>query len=516
MTKQNFGNMLKKAVGVEGSFKEAILPMLGYNAASILFGGGGYIISLYFLSFLTGVEGLSTSQAGIVVGLAHIWDAVTDPAMGIIADRTRSKYGKHRRYILWGVLPIAISYFLLWNSMGISALGNSTYTMIYYCCAYMLFNTAYTLVAVPQVAMLPEIAPEYFMRTQYKSIEYIMNSVGMVSSFVLVSVSIGFSNTKDFTPELRPKFVLLGVILCIWFSLPLVITFFGTKEKPSLNMPVPPLNLREMLNEYKLVFKNRAFRRYFAISTCYSVSRGFYSNSNQYFIRHIAKRWSYYNLFNTVSGVAEASGFPLNFALTKKYGKQKCGKLLAPLMLAGILINLFVTKSTPVAFIFIAICLYYFGYSGVGFVGTNIQPDVTDVDEMITGRRREGVISTFNSLIKKTISGLMASFTGIILGAFGFVTTENAVQSALGTFGLRLTFSIIPALFVIITDIFIYKYKMTKDDHAMIKAAIAQKHETGSATLTAEQIAKCEEIAGVAFHDMWLGQVSSKAVETVE
>lgn len=84
------------------SFFQKIGPMVGYNAASILFGGGGYIISLYFLSFLTEVEKLSVDQAGMVIAMAHIWDAVTDPVMGIITDRTRSKYGRHRRYLLWG------------------------------------------------------------------------------------------------------------------------------------------------------------------------------------------------------------------------------------------------------------------------------------------------------------------------------------------------------------------------------------------------------------------------------
>lgn len=102
------GERLKRAVGVEGNFKEAILPMIGYNSASILFGGAGYIISLYFLSFLTEVEGLQPKQAGLVILFAQIWDGVNDPIMGIITDRTRSRYGKHRRYFLWGIVPVAI------------------------------------------------------------------------------------------------------------------------------------------------------------------------------------------------------------------------------------------------------------------------------------------------------------------------------------------------------------------------------------------------------------------------
>lgn len=503
-------------------FLKAVTPMVCYNSASILFGGAPYIISLYFLSYLTEVEGLSTKQAGLVLMFAHVWDAITDPAMGIITDRTRSRYGKHRRYILWGVVPIAISYFMLWNSFGISSRFSSNTVMVYYIAAYMLFNTAFTLVCVPHTAMLPELAPEYSLRTQYKSIEYIMNSVGMVSSFVLVSITLGFFNMEQIgpNPETRSKYTFLGLVLAIWFSLPLILTFFFTKEKSSVGMRLPPLDVHYTFNEYKLVFKNKAFRRYFALSTFYSIARGFYSSSNQFFINHAAKLWKRYNITNTVAGVAEASGFPINYALTMKFGKQFCGKLLGPIMLLGLGLTLFINDSIPENTRFILLCasivLYYFGYSGVGFVGTNTQPDVTDVDEMITGRRREGVISTFNSFIKKTVNGVISAATGYILDAFGFKTGENAVQTSTGLMGIRFTYSILPMIFAVLAIIAIYGYKMNKSDHEMIRAAIAEKKEKGFVTLTDEQKAKCEELSGQKWEDMWIGTLDSDTVTIKE
>ena len=500
------GERLKRAIGVEGSFKEAILPMIGYNSASIMFGGAGYIISLYFLSYLTEVEGLSAWQAGMVCLFARIWDGVNDPLMGVITDRTRSRYGRHRRYFLWAVIPVAVSYFMMWNSFGFSGKGNSTATMVYYIFAYLLFNTASTIVAVPHNAMLPELAPQYFLRTQYKSVEYLMNSVGMISSFFLVAVTFGFSNMEKYTPSSRPKFLMIGLILCLWFSLPLIFTFKSTSEPSSLDMKLPPLDKKYLINEYFQVFRNKSFRRYFYISLFYEMARGFYSNSSQYFYRYVAHKFNNYNLINSVAGVAEASGFPLNYWLTKKFGKQFCGKLLAPVMIFGLILNLFIKPSGSLLSVFAAVIVYYFGYSGVGFVGTTIQPDVTDVDELITGRRREGVISTFSTLIKNTVSGLMSATTGFILSSFGFVTgTGTDHQTAGGIAGLKLTFIIIPIFFVLLSAFSIYHYKMTKQDHEMIKAAIAEKKEKGFVTLTDEQKAKCEEIAGQKFDDMWIG-----------
>ncbi|MCR4615833.1 MAG: MFS transporter [Clostridiales bacterium] len=506
------GEAIKRAIGVEGSFKEAVLPMLGYNSASILMGGAGYIISLYFMSFLTEVEGLQPAQYGMVVLLAQLWDAVTDPAMGIITDRTRSKYGRHRRYLLWGILPIALSYFMLWNSFGISAKNNPTYTMLYYILAYMFFNTAYTLVAIPHTAMLPELAPEYFLRTQYKSVEYIMNSVGMISSFALVSITLGFFNMETLSPASRPKFAILGFILCLWFSLPLIITFKSTKEPSSLGMHLEPLDLKSLFREYVLVFKNKAFRQYFSISLLYMMCKGFYHSSNQYFIRYVAKRMKSYNVIQTIAGAAEASGFPLNYWLTKRFGKQTCGKLLSPLFVAGILINLFITENTPLIILIIGVILYNFGFSGTGFVISNIHPDVTDADELITGRRREGVVSTFNSFIKKSINGFMSAITGFTLTAFGFVTGKGDMhQTARGILGLKITYIALPATFAILSFISIFRYKMSKSDHQMIKRVIAEKKETGKANITDEQRGILEQITGQKFENMWIGGAEEPA-----
>lgn len=185
---------VRKALGIADGVR--IAPMIGYNMANIFSSGSGYIIGLYFTAFLTDVENLSLTQAGIVTMIATIWDAVTDPAMGIITDRTRSRLGRHRRYLLWGIAPLILAYICMWNSFGLSASGNSTATLIYYILAYMLYKTAYTIIIVPHTAMLPEMAPEYSLRTQYNSVGYLMNSAGMVPSFLLFASVFGFSRWR--------------------------------------------------------------------------------------------------------------------------------------------------------------------------------------------------------------------------------------------------------------------------------------------------------------------------------
>ncbi|MDD6063033.1 MAG: MFS transporter, partial [Oscillospiraceae bacterium] len=222
---EKVGNAVKRAIGVQGSFKDAILPMLGYSFINIFSAGSGHVISLYFSAFLTDVENLSLSHAGLVVMIATVWDAITDPAMGIITDRTRSRWGRHRRYILWGIPLLVLSCIMMWNSFGISATGNTTATMIYYVLAYMLYKTAYTIMIVPHTAMLPELAPEYALRTQYNSVGYLMNSAGMVPSFLLVACIFGFSNMDSLSSDSRGKFVVVGIVLAVFYALSAFITF---------------------------------------------------------------------------------------------------------------------------------------------------------------------------------------------------------------------------------------------------------------------------------------------------
>ena len=519
------GEKIKKALGIKGDFKTTVVPMINYSYANIFLGGAGYIVGMYFTIFLTDVVNISLNQAGIVVMIATIWDAVTDPVMGIITDRTRSKYGKHRRYLVWGIPFLIVSYTLLWNSFGLNGNENPKAAMIYFVLVYMLYKTAFTIISVPHTAMLPELAPEYDLRTQYNSVGYLFNSAGMVPAFLLaVALLAAFGSNDNITSASKTPFLIIGIVLSIFFSAAVFITFKTTKEPSSLDYHVERLDLKYIIREYVLVFKNRAFRQYFFMSVAYQFATGFYANSKVYYIKYLANQYSKYALYNAVAGVAEAAAFPLNYALTIKFGKKKCGNIVTPIMVAGLAIGLFMQQSKTgsasflwVALMMLSMILYPFGMSGLGFVSTNIFPDITDVDELITGRRREGVIATFSTLIKKSISGVMAAMVGFTLQGFGLVTGDTVsqyetstgrmfAQSGSAIWGVRICVAVIPIIATAVSLILLKKFRMTKSDHEMIRAAIAVKHKYGSVTLTDEQIKVCEEIAGQKYENTWLGQ----------
>ncbi len=513
------GEKFKKAIGVEGSFKETVLPMIYYCFTNIFIGGGGYIISMYFSIFLTRVVGLDIELAGFITMIAVVWDGINDPIMGIITDRTRSKYGRHRAYLKWGIPLVFVSYIMLWNSYGLDGENHPYITVAYYVFAYVLYKTAYTIIAVPHTAMLPELAPEYNKRTQYTSVSYIFNSCGMIPSYVILLVLLsvfGFSN--GLTRNAKMPFLLAGIILAVIYSVAIYGTFKLVKEPSSLDMKNEPLDLKAALREYVDVFKSRSFRQYFSISFFWEMARSFYSTTYVYYVTFLANMYRHYFIFNTFAGIFESAAFPLNYALTMKHGKKKCGTIVTPFMILGLAIGLIVqfsqpgtTKSTIMMILMLlGVTLYPFGMSGIGFVCNNVFPDLTDVDELITGRRREGVVSTCNTMVKQVTGGINTFIVTLILGGFGLdtksETTEFIQQPDSAIFGIRLCVAIIPMICALVSYFLLKRFEMTKDDHTMIRAAIATKHKYGSVTLTEEEKSRCEILTGQKLCNTWLGR----------
>ena len=519
---------IKDILGIEGGYEDTIKPAINYTSASIMLGGAGYPISQFHSQYLFWVEKLSQSSIGRISLINGLWDAFNDPVMGIISDRTRSKHGRHRPYLLAAAIPFSIGYLMRWFSFGISGANaeNSTAVFLWYLLAAVVYSTSYTIASIPYTSMLPSVAPTYFLRTQYKTVEYIMNSVGQVSSYLFTSLVLSNFNIKTMlsalpepSPADRNKYMLVGIVLAVWFFWPLIHCFRHTSEPSSLGVHNEPFSMKYLINEYKLIFSNRSFRQYFAISLFYTLSRQFYLNSNAYFMRSVAGKYDIFITMNLVSGVAEALGTPVNYMLVKNKGKTFCGKLLGPLMIIGLILNRTITQATPnsVATVILAVSavFYNFGFSGPGFVGDNIQPDVIDADELITGRRREGVVGTFKSLFSKTVTSFASYFIGKSLDMFGYSSDKPAPsdQTAKSLFGLRLNAIYMPIVCASISIFSIFRYAMTKKDHELIRRIVAERKEKGFVeNITDAEIVRIEKITGQKFNEMWIGQRSDPIV----
>jgi len=526
------GEKIKSAIGIKGNVKETVLPMINYASKNIGDAAQSQVIGDHYLAFVTYVEGLSTGTATVLSFLRSIWDAVIDPFIGYAVDHTRSRLGKHRLWVIIAAVPVCASFAMRFTSFGLSGKEGATSQLLaYHLCiglVYALFNS---ILDISHSAMLPTLAPGYFERTQYMSMQYIMNSVGMVPANLFGAAMVGIVSTKDYDPSMRPTLFKLALVVGIVGVVPILYSGIATKEPSSKNDVFPPLNVKDFLHEFRLVLKNRAFRQYFSMTFLYLFGSSFFSVSKPFFLREVAQRWDLRSQLDLYRGAVEMLMFPFNYAITKKFGKQKNALFTMPLLFLSFFIGMFIAPQAAgsravsiVIMLFAREIFYIIGYSGYGFMVSNIYPDVTDVDELITGRRREATISTFNSFVKTMTSGFMASVVGILLEWFGVAQDSSKVflfnaraKNIYGgftpAFGLKVSNAFLPVAFMGLALLSLRKYKMTQQDHELIRRVIEQKHEKGGAEVTEAERAKLEEIAGQPWDTMWVG---GAAVETAQ
>jgi len=519
------GERIKQAVGIEGDVKETLVPMINYNAANIGMAAVSQIRGDYHLLFLTKIEGLSTGLATLLGFIRSVWYAFIDPFIGIAVDRTRSRLGRHRIYIVLMAVPFGVTLSMLFTSFGISGReGAGSQLWTYHLCTGLLFALVRSILVVAYDSMLPTLAKGYFERTQYMSVQYMMNSVGMGPAQLFGAAMIGVRVTRDFDASMRPTMFKMGLIVGLVAIIPILYSGIATKEPSSKHTVFPPLNVKAFFHEFRLVLRNRAFLQYFTMTFLYLFGSSFFGISKPFFLDEVARRWDLKAQLDIWRGVAEMSMFPINYALTKKFGKQKCAHLTLPLLFVSFALGFLIAPQAPgsrllsvAVMLFVREIFYIIGYSGYGFMVSNIYPDVTDVDELITGRRREATVSTLNSFVKTMTNGFISSIIGIMLEWFGVAQESTAVplikaraSSIYGgftpSFGLKFSNAFMPIVFLGLALISLRKYKMTKQDHELIRRVIAQRHQAGSAEVTDEECAKLEEIAGRKWDEMWVGR----------
>ena len=517
------GNAIKNAIGIEGGVKEALLPMMAYNSAHIGYTSAAVVNNTHFTPFLTYIVGLSQGQISLIATIRGMWDAIIDPFIGVFMDRTRSSFGRHRIYILIAAIPYGLAYLSRWDPLGMVRGGSNTNaTMAYFLIAGMFVALFESIFSIAHAAMLPVVAPGYLERTQYNSMGMILNSVGLFPTQIISAAIVGIRSTADYTPDLYPRLMQLIIPISVLLAGPILLCALTTRE-PSTKLEVlPPLDVFQFFRELGDVFKNKAFRHYFFTLFLNLFGGSFMSSSSIFFLKDVVNRWDLRSQLILFSSL-EAILFIPTYYISKKYGKQKTAKLTTPLFYIGYAMGMFIPgadkggRALTQILLFAREIFVITGNYGVAFTLQNIFPDIPDVDEMITGRRREATISTVRSFTTQMTGSFMASISGAFLEWFG-VTDHTAKTSLFKArardlhpnltteLGIRISYSLIPTIFIVIALRQLSKFKMTKSDHELIQRAVKERKEKGFAgEITDDEKATLESIAGQKWDDMWIG-----------
>ena len=475
---------------------------IGFGMTDVLGGGSFALISLLFLNFLVNVEGINPAIAGLVVMVGKLWDAFIDPFLGIISDRTRSRFGRRRIFLLAGVVPVILTFSLLWYSFGIESMIAKA---IYYAVIHSLFTISFSIIQVPYNALLPDMVDDYEQRQGYSSMRIFISNISATISVTVPAMILGAETTRT-----TQSYLIMGIIFALFYGLPILIGFFSTWENPiPAERESEPLTLGAMFKQLGNSLKNRAYRQYLGIFCWGQMATDLVSAMALFWLTDILNMANMLTIFSGVVMIVGVLTIPLNNWIGKKYGKQYPALVCMPFRAIALAIGMFMSATSGPIMLIIVCVLNGVGTGASSFVPYSLLPDLPDSEEMLTGKRDAGIYAGMSTFIRTSTSGIAIALAGFILELFGYIEStvgETIVQTPTALFGVKTLFSIVPIILSLIVVWLGAKYTLTKKNHAEMIKAIAVKRETGVPTTDAEQIAACETISGISFDQMWVGQ----------
>jgi len=223
------------------------LTKIIYGFGDIGFSMTGTIIAAYFPIFLTDIVGITPAVAAIALFIGKSWDYINDPLIGHISDRTRTRWGRRRPFLLFGALPYGLIFAFLWWK---PPLESQLALVIFYTLMFVLYDAAGTFVSMPYFSLTPELTEDYDERTSLTGYRMFFSIVGGLISFVVPMMIIG-----KMSPENAGNVFRMGLIFGLASAIPLYFVFFGTREKPIFKRMERP----KLWESFKAALQNRPF-----------------------------------------------------------------------------------------------------------------------------------------------------------------------------------------------------------------------------------------------------------------
>lgn len=440
------------------------------------FGGAipGCMQVFFLLFFLTNIAGLDAGLAGSVLLLGKGWDAISDPMIGWLSDRTQSRWGRRYPWMVAGSIPLGICFFLHW----IIPPGNGWLLFGYYGVITILFYTAFTAVFLPLGALAAELTQDYDERTSLIGFQSGFKICGSLFALVLAQILFAFVESPQW------RYPLLGGLGGLMTIISVYICILGTRkryfkqEAKRLEITRPPS--LPFLQQIRIALSNKPFLYAIGIYLCSWLGVQVTVAILPYFIvdymqladRHLTQ------MALLVQGVS-LLGMVFWSAIAKRVDKKTVYCLGIPFtMLAGV--GLFMLQPGQMLTMYGLGAIAGFGIATAHLVPWSILPDVVDLDELNTGQRREGIFYSFMVMLQKLGIALSLFIVGQVLSHAGLLATAGSEiarsQPKSVLWAIRLMVGPIPIAFLAMGLVLAYFYPITRTVHAAIRLQLEQRH----------------------------------------
>jgi len=433
-----------------------------YGSGDLGFSLTSTIVAAYFAIFLTDVVGVSARVAAAAIFIGRTWDYINDPLFGYISDRTRTRWGRRRPYLLFGPIPYAIVFVLMWWK---PPLQGDISLAIYYAIIYVLYDAAATLIYMPYFALTPELTSDYDERTSITSVRAFFSIVGSLVAFTIPLMIIG-----SFSPENAPEVLLMGILFAIVSAIPMFLVFLGTRERSEFMHQKQP-GLKDSL---QASFQNRPFLFSAGIYLFTWLAVDILQTILLFFIKYVVDRESQSELIMATIFVIGICALPLWTFISRRLNKR-LAYIAGMVFLAAVLLVMITLKpATPLSWILFLCVLAGIGISAAHVMPWAIIPDAIEYDEMKTGVRHEGMFYSLISLSQKVASSFAIPLALLVLDTTGYIP-NSATQPPSAELGIRIVTGPIPAVMIGMGILFAIFYPLGREKYTQIAQDLEKK-----------------------------------------
>lgn len=462
--------MTEKAGGLK---KLSLREKLTYGVGDSGINLADTMVSLLFAMFLTDVVGLRPGLAALAVFIGRSSDYLNDPIIGYLSDRTRTRWGRRRPFLLFGALPFVLVYALLW---WIPPVQNEVWLAVYYGVAFVLYDTAATVIYMPYFALTPELTQNYDERTTLTSYRMAFSILGGMIGFVVPLAVIG-----SMKPENASAVFQVGALVGLISIVPILAVFFGTRESEDYQQQEQP-SFKEALTA---VIKNRPFIFALVIFTLTWMALDILQATLLYFLKYRMNLPEQGDLIFGLLFVFALVSIPLWELAARRWNKQQAytGGMI---FLAVVAVGMSFSRpdwGLPAMLVFGA--LAGVGLGAVQVLTWAMIPDGVELDELQTGQRHEGMFYSMVTTIRKVAASLSLPLLLLVLEWSGY-DARLTVQPESAVTGIQALIGPVPALFLVIGIVFALFYPLNREEHARllqelaVRRAITTRQDAGT------------------------------------
>ncbi len=438
------------------SVKEKIGFSAGEYSSSIVW----QTLMFFLPAFYTDTFGLTAASVGVMFLVVRFFDAFNDPIMGVIADRTNTRWGKFRPYLLWFAVPYGVLAMLMFTTPDLDYNGKLVYAYI----TYSLMMIMYTVVMIPYNSWVGVISPNSEERTSVSSYKFVFAYLAGLSVQAMVLPMVKYFAKGNDAIGYKVTMIILGSVSILFF----LITFFSAKER----IQPEAKQISRIKDDLKDLLKNKDWIMIFITSMLLLIYIIIRSGDIMYYFEYYIGNKDLVTSFMVVGTIATLLGVLPTKWLSSKIGKKRLF-VISLLIIAFSQVIFYFAGPEDIVLIFVAQIIFSLASGPTMPLIWSMLADTADYSEWKTHRRATGLIFSATNMSIKSGVAIGGAAIMWILAFYGY--ESNKAQSEESIFGIKMLMSFIPAIIAILCVIPLFFYKLDEKKLQLIEEDLQER-----------------------------------------